>query len=86
MILTATEMIIITILTIIACIIRATIIIDVGINVEMNGEQKRILCGDVNFEEVKGIVSAISPVPGGIGLMTIVALFENLIEAYQKTT
>ncbi len=62
------------------------IIIDIGINVEMNGEQKRILCGDVNFEEVKGIVSAISPVPGGIGLMTVVALFENLIEAYQKTT
>lgn len=57
------------------------VIIDVGINVEMNSEKKRVLCGDVNLEEIKDIVSAISPVPGGVGLMTVVALFENLIKA-----
>lgn len=65
---------------------KEQVIIDVGINVEVDSEQKRVLCGDVNFEEVKGIVSAISPAPGGVGLMTVVALFGNLIEAYQKTT
>lgn len=61
------------------------VIIDVGINVfSRDDEGKKILCGDVNFDEVKDIVSAISPVPGGVGLMTVCALFENLIEAYKK--
>lgn len=49
------------------------IIIDVGIT--MDGDK---LLGDVNFEEVSNIVSAISPVPGGVGPMTVAALFENL--------
>ncbi len=62
------------------------IIIDVGINVGMNSDKKKVLCGDVNFEEVKDIVSAISPVPGGVGLMTVSALFENLIKAQQRKT
>lgn len=62
------------------------IVVDVGINV-MDGTKledeipKKKMVGDVNFEEVKDIVAAISPVPGGVGPMTVVSLFENLIEA-----
>lgn len=44
----------------------------------------RKLVGDVNFEEVSKIVKAISPVPGGIGPMTVASLFQNLLEAYQR--
>lgn len=52
------------------------VIIDVGIS--KDGEGK--LNGDVDFEGVKDIVAAISPVPGGVGPMTVMALFENLID------
>lgn len=61
-----------------------SIVIDVGINRNSQGK----LCGDVDFENVASIVKAITPVPGGIGLMTRVALLENLCmaweDAYQK--
>jgi methylenetetrahydrofolate dehydrogenase (NADP+)/methenyltetrahydrofolate cyclohydrolase len=66
------------------------VIIDVGIN-SVAGEKfdeeiptKRKIVGDVNFKEVEPIVAAISPVPGGVGPMTVASLFENLLEAYQK--
>lgn len=52
------------------------IVIDVGIT-----RQEPMLVGDVDFENVKDIVSAITPVPGGVGQMTVLALFENLIDA-----
>ena len=55
------------------------IIIDVGINRLENGK----LAGDVDFEDVKDKVSAISPVPGGVGPMTIAVLLENTLIAYQ---
>ena len=42
---------------------------------------KRELVGDVDFEGVKNIVGAISPVPGGVGPMTVLSLFENLLDA-----
>lgn len=44
------------------------------------------LVGDVNFDEVSKIVKAISPVPGGVGPMTVASLFENLLEAYRNQT
>ncbi|MFA6227341.1 MAG: bifunctional 5,10-methylenetetrahydrofolate dehydrogenase/5,10-methenyltetrahydrofolate cyclohydrolase [Candidatus Paceibacterota bacterium] len=50
------------------------VIIDVGINKMKNG-----ICGDVDFENVSKIVSAISPVPGGVGPMTVISLFENIL-------
>jgi methylenetetrahydrofolate dehydrogenase (NADP+) / methenyltetrahydrofolate cyclohydrolase len=64
------------------------IIIDVGINSVSGGKlqeevQKRGIVGDVDFEEVKNIVSAITPVPGGIGPMTVSALFQNVLKAYE---
>ncbi len=52
------------------------IVIDVGITVQ-DGK----LLGDVDFDAVKDIVSAISPVPGGVGPLTVASLFENLVEA-----
>ncbi len=61
-------------------------VVDVGIN-SVDGEKldeelpKKILVGDVDFETVKGIVGAISPVPGGVGPMTVLSLYENLCEA-----
>lgn len=64
-------------------------VIDVGIN-EVSGRKLdeeisgRRIVGDVNFDEVKNIVAAISPVPGGVGPMTVAALFSNLIEAAEK--
>ena len=52
------------------------IVIDVGIT---RGDDR--LIGDVDFEKVKDIVSMITPVPGGVGQMTVLALFENLVDA-----
>ena len=49
------------------------VVIDVGINRDENGK----LCGDVDFEQVKEKVSLISPVPGGVGPMTITMLLYN---------
>jgi len=50
------------------------VVIDVGIT--STGE---LLEGDVDFEKVEGVVRAITPVPGGVGPMTVLSLFENLI-------
>ena len=54
-------------------------VIDVGINRLEDGT----LAGDVDFEGVKDIASAVSPVPGGVGPMTIAVLLENTLIAYQ---
>ena len=53
------------------------IVIDVGINRNETG-----LCGDIDFENVKEKTSFITPVPGGIGPMTIAMLMENTLELY----
>lgn len=53
------------------------VIIDVGMNTDTHGQ----LCGDVHFEKVVDHVSAITPVPGGVGPMTIVSLAQNLLQA-----
>lgn len=55
------------------------IVIDVGINRLDTGK----LCGDVDFDEVSSIASAISPVPGGVGPMTIACLMANTLKAHQ---
>ncbi|GEO46764.1 bifunctional protein FolD [Companilactobacillus paralimentarius] len=52
------------------------IVIDVGMDRDENGK----LCGDVDFEDVKDHVSMITPVPGGVGPMTITALVDQVIE------
>lgn len=58
---------------------KKTVIIDVGMNT-LDGK----LVGDVKFDVVSPLVSAISPVPGGVGPMTVISLIENLILATEK--
>ena len=53
------------------------VVIDVGMNRDENGK----LCGDVDFESVAPVCSAITPVPGGVGPMTIAMLMNNCVEA-----
>ena len=55
------------------------VVIDVGVNRDSrNGK----LCGDVDYEEAHHVASAITPVPGGVGPMTITCLMENTVEAF----
>lgn len=54
------------------------VIIDVGINKEGN-----LLCGDVDFDGVSKKASLITPVPGGVGPMTVACLLKNVVKAYQ---
>ena len=56
------------------------IIVDVGINRNQQG----LLCGDVCYEEVYDLCKGITPVPGGVGPMTILSLAQNLIQASQE--
>ena len=57
------------------------VVIDVGINRLPDGK----LCGDVDFEAVEPIAGAITPVPGGVGPMTITVLLKNALKAAQKS-
>ena len=56
------------------------VVIDVGIHRQTDGT----LCGDVDYESVSRVASAISPVPGGVGPMTIAMLLMNTIEASEQ--
>lgn len=58
---------------------EGAVVIDVGINRTDEG-----LCGDCDFEAVKDKVSAITPVPGGVGPMTIAQLLVNTVQAYRE--
>jgi methylenetetrahydrofolate dehydrogenase (NADP+)/methenyltetrahydrofolate cyclohydrolase len=58
------------------------VVIDIGINRLPEGK----LAGDVDFESVWGTASRISPVPGGVGPMTIAMLIENTIQAAERVT
>jgi methylenetetrahydrofolate dehydrogenase (NADP+)/methenyltetrahydrofolate cyclohydrolase len=55
-------------------------VIDVGIHRDENNK----LCGDVDYDNIKDKCSLITPVPGGVGPMTVVSLIENTIEAFNK--
>lgn len=57
---------------------KGAVVIDVGINKQINGK----LIGDVDFDKVKNIASYITPVPGGVGPMTIACLMENTYELF----
>ena len=57
------------------------VVIDVGMNRPENGK----LCGDVDFESVEPVCSAITPVPGGVGPMTIATLMQNTLTAAKNT-
>ena len=59
---------------------QGAVVIDVGMNRDENGK----LCGDVDFENVEKKASYITPVPGGVGPMTITMLLENTVRAVEK--
>lgn len=59
---------------------EGAVVIDVGINRQDNGK----LCGDVDFDEAVQVASAITPVPGGVGPMTIACLLKNTVEAAKR--
>ena len=61
------------------------IVIDVGINRQDSKEGGGKLCGDVDYDEALGVASAITPVPGGVGPMTIACLLKNTVEAAKKS-
>ncbi len=58
---------------------QGAIVVDVGVNRELSEQGEQRLVGDVDFDEVKDEVYAISPVPGGVGPMTIAQLMENIL-------
>ena len=65
---------------------EGTVVIDVGVNrIGKTAEGKAILVGDVEFDSVKEKAAAITPVPGGVGPMTIVMLMKNTVEAARNT-
>ena len=57
-----------------------SIVIDVGINRDENNK----LCGDVDYDAVEAYCDAITPVPGGVGPMTVVELLRNTVEAWRR--
>jgi methylenetetrahydrofolate dehydrogenase (NADP+)/methenyltetrahydrofolate cyclohydrolase len=56
------------------------VVLDVGMNRTPEGK----LCGDVDFEGVRQVAGAITPVPGGVGPMTITMLLVNTLEAAER--
>jgi methylenetetrahydrofolate dehydrogenase (NADP+)/methenyltetrahydrofolate cyclohydrolase len=65
---------------------EGVVVIDVGVNrIGQTPEGKAILVGDVDFDTVKEKAAAITPVPGGVGPMTIVMLMKNTVEAAKNT-
>lgn len=59
---------------------EGAVVLDVGMDRDENGK----LCGDVDFDEVSKKASAITPVPGGVGPMTIAMLMRNTVEAAKE--
>lgn len=67
---------------------KNAVVIDVGIHRIIDEEKisEFKLCGDVKFDEVAPIASKITPVPGGVGALTIIALLQNVLNAYLRKT
>ncbi len=61
-------------------------VIDVGINRITDETGKGKLVGDVDFDRVLDVAGAISPVPGGVGPMTVTMLLANTVESYRRRT
>ena len=55
---------------------KGAVVIDVGINRDENGK----ICGDVDFDDVVDVAKVISPVPGGVGPLTVAMLVENTVQ------
>lgn len=61
-------------------------VIDVGINRVESAQGRSVLVGDVAYEEVQAVAGALTPVPGGVGPMTIACLLRNTLMAAQRST
>lgn len=61
-------------------VVDGAVVIDVGINVDEEGN----LCGDVNFDDISGVASVATPVPGGVGSVTTSVLAKHLLAAAQN--
>ena len=61
---------------------KGATVVDVGIHRDENNK----LCGDVDFQKVEPVCGAITPVPGGVGPMTIAMLMKNCVEAMKKNS
>ena len=59
---------------------KGAVVLDVG----MNRDENNKLCGDVDFKDVEDVASYITPVPGGVGPMTIAMLLENTMQVYKE--
>jgi methylenetetrahydrofolate dehydrogenase (NADP+)/methenyltetrahydrofolate cyclohydrolase len=59
---------------------ESAIIVDVGIN-SIGNDGSTKFCGDVNFDDVYDKCAAITPVPGGVGPMTVAMLMQNTLQA-----
>jgi methylenetetrahydrofolate dehydrogenase (NADP+)/methenyltetrahydrofolate cyclohydrolase len=59
-------------------------VIDVGMNRFSSGPNAGKLCGDVDFETAKEVAGLITPVPGGVGPMTITMLLANTLESAER--
>jgi len=65
---------------------EGVVVIDVGVNrIGKSPEGKALLAGDVDFDAVQEKAAAITPVPGGVGPMTIIMLMKNTVEAAKAT-
>ncbi len=62
---------------------NGAVVVDVGISSDPESEARKMV-GDVDFDTVSAKASAISPVPGGVGPMTVLSLFDNLILSVEK--
>ncbi|MEC5406485.1 bifunctional methylenetetrahydrofolate dehydrogenase/methenyltetrahydrofolate cyclohydrolase FolD [Paraburkholderia sp. MPAMCS5] len=63
---------------------KGAVVIDVGINRELDAAGKATLVGDVDYGQVSPLTSAITPVPGGVGPMTIAMLLQNTLLAARR--
>ena len=64
---------------------KDAVVIDVGINrIDANNEKGYALVGDADYKSIQSKISAVTPVPGGVGPMTIAMLVENTVEAAER--
>jgi methylenetetrahydrofolate dehydrogenase (NADP+) / methenyltetrahydrofolate cyclohydrolase len=60
------------------------VVVDVGIHRDTNDAGESKIIGDVKFDEAAEVASLITPVPGGVGPMTIAMLLSNTVENYRR--
>jgi methylenetetrahydrofolate dehydrogenase (NADP+) / methenyltetrahydrofolate cyclohydrolase len=64
---------------------EGAVVIDVGISTVINSDGTKKVYGDIDFDSVSPLVSAVSPVPGGVGPMTVASLFQNLYDIITRS-